>query len=183
MYAALTDRAEAEFVVHQIEQMMGGVSYFSLDSGRVEGAGQAIAHSFAEFAVLYRLGAQSRLLIEALERSGIPYQTVGQTPLTGHKVVREALACLWLLHNPHSSTHRATTLAALGLEKAEVLRGTEGNWEELLDGAWTMARLTAAQRRKLESLAAFWTELVSPARTHIADRAHSRFWASSGLSR
>lgn len=168
VYAAPTDRAEAEFVVHQIEQMMGGVSYFSLDSGRVEGAGQAVAHSFAEFAVLYRLGAQSRLLIEALERSGIPYQTVGQTPLTGHKVVREALACLWLLHNPHSSTHRATTLAALGLEKAEVLRGTEGNWEELLDGAWTMARLTAAQRRTPESLAAFWTELVQARRAHAA---------------
>ncbi len=89
---APTDKAEAELVVHQIEQMVGGTSYFSLDSGRVEGAEQIAARSFADFAVLYRLGAQSRLLIEAFERSGIPYQTVGQTPLYAHKPVREILA-------------------------------------------------------------------------------------------
>ena len=66
-----TDRAEAETVVHQIEQMVGGTSYFSLDSGRVGDAPDA-PRSFADFAVLYRLGAQSRLLVEAFERSGIP---------------------------------------------------------------------------------------------------------------
>jgi len=51
-----TDRAEAETVVHQIEQMMGGTSYFSLDSGRVGDSPEA-PRSFADFAVLYRLSA------------------------------------------------------------------------------------------------------------------------------
>ena len=37
VYRAPTDKAEAEYVVHQIEQMVGGTSYFSLDSGRVDG--------------------------------------------------------------------------------------------------------------------------------------------------
>ncbi len=121
VYSAPTDKAEAEFVVHQIEQMVGGVSYFSLDSGRVEGAGEVKAHSFADFAVLYRLGAQSRLLVEAFERSGIPYQTVGQTPLAAHRAVREALACLWLLHNPQSSAHHETVAAAVSKrERASV---------------------------------------------------------------
>ena len=100
VYRAPTDKAEAEYVVHQIEQMMGGTSYFSLDSERVTGETPAAARSFADFAVLYRLGAQSRLLIEAFDRSGIPYQTVGQTPLYSHKAVREVLAHLWLLYNP-----------------------------------------------------------------------------------
>ena len=36
VYRAPTDRAEAEYLVHQVEQMVGGVSYFSLDSGRVD---------------------------------------------------------------------------------------------------------------------------------------------------
>ena len=71
-----TDKAEAETVVHRIEQMVGGTSYFSLDSGRVDdrvGAGdEAISHTFGDFAVLYRLNAQARLLAEALDRSGIP---------------------------------------------------------------------------------------------------------------
>ncbi len=75
---------------------------FSLDSARVTGETTAAAHSFADFAVLYRLSAQSRLLIEAFDRSGMPYQTVGQAPLTSHKAVREVLAQLWLMYNPQS---------------------------------------------------------------------------------
>ena len=78
VYTAPTDKAEAEYVVHQIEQLVGGTSYFSLDSGRVESSGQA-RRDFGEIAVLYRLNAQSRLLVEAFERSGIPYQVAGQT--------------------------------------------------------------------------------------------------------
>jgi superfamily I DNA/RNA helicase len=38
-------------------------------------------------------------LIEAFERSGIPYQSVGQTPLTEYKDIRVVLACLWFLHH------------------------------------------------------------------------------------
>jgi DNA helicase II / ATP-dependent DNA helicase PcrA len=163
VYAAPTDKAEAEFVVHQIEQMVGGTSYFSLDSGRVAGAEQEMARSFADFAVLYRLGAQSRPLVEAFERSGIPYQTVGQTPLTAHKAVREALACLWLLHTPPSLVHRETVLAAVGLEKAEELRGTQGSWEELVATRADLWQLTAVQRRRLDVLAVFWQELSQSA--------------------
>jgi len=99
IHAAPTDKAEAEYVVHQIEQMVGGTSYFSLDSGRVAGTDGAI-RSFADFAVLYRLGAQSRLLMEAFDRSGIPYQVVGQTPLVEYKEIRELLAYLVLVQNP-----------------------------------------------------------------------------------
>ena len=55
VYRAPTDKAEAEYVVHQIEQMVGGISHFSLDSGRTDGAVPAAARSFADFAVLYRL--------------------------------------------------------------------------------------------------------------------------------
>ena len=105
VYRAPTDKAEAEYVVHQIEQMVGGISHFSLDSARVTGETPAAAHSFADFAVLYRLSAQARLLVEAFDRSGIPYQTIGQAPLASHKAVREVLAQLWLLYNPHSSVH------------------------------------------------------------------------------
>jgi len=102
VYRAPTDKAEAEYVVHQIEQLVGGTSYFSLDSARVTGETPAAARSFADFAVLYRLSAQSRLLIEAFDRSGIPYQTVGQAPLSSHKAVREVLAHLWRLYNPRA---------------------------------------------------------------------------------
>ena len=105
VYRAPTDKAEAEYIVHQIEQMVGGISHFSLDSARVTGETPSAEHSFADFAVLYRLSALSRPLEEAFDRSGIPYQTIGQAPLASHRAVREVLAHLWLLYNPHSSTH------------------------------------------------------------------------------
>jgi superfamily I DNA/RNA helicase len=56
--------------------------------------------------------------------------------------------------------HRETALAAVGLAKLGDLGGTEGNWEELLGTMWPMAKLTAAQRRRLDELTAFWAELA-----------------------
>ncbi len=100
VHPAPTDKAEAEYVVHQIEQMVGGTSYFSLDSGRVDERTAAGTRDFGDFAVLYRLNAQVALLVEAFERSGIPYQVVGQASPYAARPVRELLACLWLLHNP-----------------------------------------------------------------------------------
>ncbi|MEZ4864621.1 MAG: UvrD-helicase domain-containing protein [Caldilineaceae bacterium] len=104
-YQAPTDKAEAEYVVHQIEQMVGGTSYFSLDSGRTTGT-ETEMRGFSDFAVLYRTSAQSRLLVEALERSGIPYQTVGQTPLVEYKEIRQILAYLWLIINPTATFYQ-----------------------------------------------------------------------------
>ena len=99
VYHAATDKAEAEHAVHEIEKMVGGVSYFSIDSERVTDDGLA-GLTFADFAVLYRLNAQSQPFIEAFQRSGIPYQTIGLTPLVEQKEVRLVLACLWVLCNP-----------------------------------------------------------------------------------
>jgi uncharacterized protein (TIGR00375 family) len=73
IHAAASARAEADFVVRTIDQLLGGYSYFSLDSGRV-GSNDGTDLSFADFAVLYRTDAQSEPLIEALERAGIPFQ-------------------------------------------------------------------------------------------------------------
>ncbi len=105
IYQAPTDKAEAEYVVHQIEQMVGGTSYFSLDSGRTTGNEQAL-RAFDDFVVLYRTNAQSRLLEEAFDRSGIPYQTVGQTPLVEYKEIRLILAYLWLTVNPTATFYQ-----------------------------------------------------------------------------
>ena len=105
VYRAPTHRAEAEYVVHQVERLIGGTSYFSLDSGRVEDDGATATSSFADFAVLYRLNAQARLLEEAFHRSGIPFQTAGATPLAEQPPVREILALLWLTETPGSRLH------------------------------------------------------------------------------
>lgn len=110
LYQAPTDKAEAEYVVHQIEQMVGGTSYFSLDSGRVLDDGQG--RGFGDFAALYRTSAQSALLVEAFERSGIPYQVVGRSSLFAHADVQRLMAHLWLLYVPWSRVHWETLLHA-----------------------------------------------------------------------
>jgi uncharacterized protein (TIGR00375 family) len=105
IHAAFSEKAEAEQIVHEIEKMMGGTSYFSLDSGRVQDGANHQSKSFSEFAVLYRLNAQSRVLREAFDRSGIPYQTIGETPFFERDEVRIVMCYLWFLYNPNSDIH------------------------------------------------------------------------------
>jgi len=90
IHSAPTERAEAESVVKAIEQMIGGHSFFSIDSGRAIAAPET-QRSFADFAALYRTDAQSPPLIEALERSGIPYKKNSHRPLTSEPGVRALL--------------------------------------------------------------------------------------------
>ncbi|MCC6775407.1 MAG: UvrD-helicase domain-containing protein [Hyphomicrobiales bacterium] len=77
---APTDRAEAEAVVKAIEEAIGGHTFFSIDSGRAADAG-ARSLSFGDIAVLYRTEAQTAVLREALDRSGIPYQKASHSTL------------------------------------------------------------------------------------------------------
>jgi len=72
-----SDKAEAEYVVHQIEKMVGGTSMFSRDSGRVEHSADGVL-GFGDVAVLYRLNSQRRALVEAFSRSGMPFFVAGQ---------------------------------------------------------------------------------------------------------
>ena len=101
IYQAPTYKAEAEYVVHQIEKMVGGTSYFSIDSRRID-EDDPSNKSFGDFAVLYRLGAQVHPLIEAFERSGIPYQTTGETQFYERKEVKKILSFLKFIYNPDS---------------------------------------------------------------------------------
>lgn len=86
-----------------------------MDTERVT-AGDDAGRSFADFAVLYRLGAQSQPLIEAFQRSGIPFQTAGQTSLYEHKEIKAILACLWFIYNPASTFHLEGVVSKKGLK-------------------------------------------------------------------
>ena len=104
LHAAPTERAEAEFVVHAIERMIGGHSFFSLDSGRATGANANL--SFADFAVLYRTDAQSDALVEAFARSGMPFKKHGVGRLADDAVVGA------LLRHAEGAASRAALAAA-----------------------------------------------------------------------
>ncbi|MBO0871204.1 MAG: ATP-dependent helicase, partial [Micromonosporaceae bacterium] len=74
LYAAASTVDEADFVVRTIDDLVGGLSHRSLDSGRVDGHGAARALSFSDIAVLYRTDAQAASIVDALARAGVPVQ-------------------------------------------------------------------------------------------------------------
>jgi len=88
IHETASEKAEAELVVHTLEKMLGGTSYFSVDSGRVEAGDEDAALSFDDVAVLYRTNAQAAPLVEALERAGIPFQKRSHERLMARDDVR-----------------------------------------------------------------------------------------------
>jgi len=56
--------------------------------------------SYSDFAVLYRMNAQSRSLEEAFMRHQIPYQIIGGTKFFSRKEIKDVLAYLRLVLNP-----------------------------------------------------------------------------------
>jgi superfamily I DNA/RNA helicase len=89
-----TEKAEAEFTVKTIDQEVGGITSFSMDSGRVSAAERGQERSFGDFAVLYRTRDLAKALEEAFLRSGIPFQIVGKEKLKDKKGIREVVCYL-----------------------------------------------------------------------------------------
>lgn len=92
IHTAPTDKSEAEFIVSTIENLIGGHNLFSIDSSRT--AGQKSELSFSDFAILYRTSSQLPPIIEALDRTGMPYVTVSNEPLCSKKPVHDLLSRL-----------------------------------------------------------------------------------------
>ena len=88
-----TPQAEAEYVVQTIEALLGGISHFSVDSGR---GGDGVGHNlgFNDIAVLYRTHAVGEELQQAFTRSGIPFQRAARKDVFQRADVRKVLALL-----------------------------------------------------------------------------------------
>ncbi len=92
-----TDKSEAEFVARTIEEMMGGLRFFSLDSAISEGNQAQRINSLSDFAVLVRLKAMIPLLEKAFNDHGIPYQVVGHDSWLHEEPVRTLIELLRFL--------------------------------------------------------------------------------------
>lgn len=71
-YPAASVAEEADFVVRTVDELVGGLSHRSLDSGRIDG--RVTTLSFSDIAVLYRTDAQAAPIVDALARANIPVQ-------------------------------------------------------------------------------------------------------------
>jgi superfamily I DNA/RNA helicase len=123
MHHAPTEQAEASFVAHTIEQLLGGVSFHSLDSGRVDSDGTAGLGfgglGFSDFAVLYRTDRQACVVMEALTRAGLPFQKRSHDRLADRPGVKRILG--ELRYAPASGTERMPVLERLGQTASAVL--------------------------------------------------------------
>ena len=109
-YQAPSVKGEAEFVVQRIEELLGGISSFSINTGRGGDQDGGTGLSFGDIAVLYRSSQQAGALSEALTRRGIPIQVVGVRPFYLKDPVRPLY--YWL---------RAAAVKELSMSAAEYL--------------------------------------------------------------
>ncbi|MGH3426271.1 MAG: UvrD-helicase domain-containing protein, partial [Mycobacteriales bacterium] len=82
---------EAAEVARVIDELVGGSSFHSIDTGRVETTTRGHRIGFGDIAVLYRTDTQSTPLIAALDRAGVPYQKRGHDPLAKRAGVPELI--------------------------------------------------------------------------------------------
>ena len=84
LYAAYNEQDEARFIVERIEQ------WHMQPNARLD-----------QVAILYRSNAQSRVLEEALLREQVPYRIYGGQRFYERLEIKNALAYLRLINNPH----------------------------------------------------------------------------------
>ncbi|MDD4109846.1 MAG: ATP-dependent helicase [Prolixibacteraceae bacterium] len=75
-----TGGAEAEFIARQIEELMGGVSFFSIDSSVSGGEHPDTINSLSDLAILCRTRTQFSDIKKALQNHNLPWQETGTTP-------------------------------------------------------------------------------------------------------
>ncbi|MDR0490426.1 MAG: UvrD-helicase domain-containing protein [Oscillospiraceae bacterium] len=83
LHIMFDEREEARFVADMISA--------SASKGR----------NWCEHAVLYRINAQSNQLETAFKRAGVPYRVFGGTGFYDRAEIKDMLAYLCLIHNPH----------------------------------------------------------------------------------
>src|SRR5918996_3143882 len=113
----------------------------------------------ATIAVLYRTNAQSRAIEDALMREGIPYKIIGGVRFYERKEIKDALAFLKLIINPHDdvSLRRVINVPARGIGKGmmDSLQAIDPN-AVLADAP----PLLAAGLQEVTSARSLWARLV-----------------------
>jgi len=83
LYKSMSEHEEAQFICSEIEKLR-----------------KRDGRNYSDFAVLYRINAQSRVLEEMLVRYGIPYRIFGGLRFYDRKEIKDILAYLRVITNP-----------------------------------------------------------------------------------
>jgi uncharacterized protein (TIGR00375 family) len=88
-HEAASEQAEGTWIAAEIDRLVGGTSFHSLDSGRVDSRHRHATLALSDIAVLYRTDAQTPPLLQALNRAGLPYQKGSHDRLSRRPGVRD----------------------------------------------------------------------------------------------
>ena len=113
----------------------------------------------AMLAVLYRTNAQSRAIEDSLMREGIPYKIIGGVRFYERKEIKDALAYLKLIINPHDdvSLRRVINVPARGIGKGVMDSLQAIDPDAVLADA---PPLLAAGLQEISSARSLWARLV-----------------------
>lgn len=94
-----TEKSEAEFVARNIEKMIGGMGFFSMDSQVAEGTKYEGIESLSDFVVLCRTSRQMPPIEKALNDHNIPYQKISEDSILKQEPVKSVLDVYRILLN------------------------------------------------------------------------------------
>ncbi len=89
LHEAASEQAEGTWIAAEIDRLVGGTSFHSLDTGRVDSRQRHASLGLSDIAVLYRTDAQTPPLLQALNRAGLPYQKGSHDRLARRPGVRD----------------------------------------------------------------------------------------------
>lgn len=158
-YKAATDSMEAYYIASKV---LAGI-----DDGR----------DYADFAVLYRVNAQSRSIEQALRDKNIPYKIYGGVSFYQRKEIKDVLAYLKLLANPNDNIQlkRVINEPKRGIGKTTVSRIEEysidsaSSMYEVTKDAEAYPRLSKSSAKLLGFVKLVETLIKSAADKSVAD--------------
>ena len=114
--------------------------------------GVADGRKFSDFAILYRMNAQSNSIEQALSRSGIPNRVIGGRRFYDREEIRDMVAYLQVINNPHDDIRLSRIInvpkrgiGATTLEKAgEIAAGLGESIYSVIKDADVYPQLTRA---------------------------------------
>lgn len=115
-----TDKSEAEFIARTIEEMIGGLRFFSIDSEVTGGERHAEISSLSDFAVLFRINRQKDAIEKAFNDHSIPFQTVEDIPLFKQEPIKSIINLLKLSVNKENSFLGDSLIDSISITHAKV---------------------------------------------------------------
>jgi DNA helicase II / ATP-dependent DNA helicase PcrA len=164
-HEAADEHAEAAWIAAMIDQLLGGTSFHSLDSGRADGHGHGKL-GLSDIAVLYRTDAQAGPLGQALTRAGLAYQKRSHDLLARRAWVPEILGEMRLDGGPGAGDDVPSRLTA-AVRALAATRG--GRAATVIDIRAAGELLTPLARRCGPDLGRFRAEISLGAETDALD--------------